>query len=77
MAVRFFFNCKSTPAFNVIETVFGSLKFSLRAKNCKELEALLTESRFFLDHQVSEDLISSKLRLACKFFMKAAQEEEF
>ena len=34
-AVKIIFNCPSTPAYNVIESVFGDMKFSIRRSNKK------------------------------------------
>ena len=47
-SVKIIFNCPNTPAFNVIETVFCDMKYTIRGKNETESKDLVQEAKEFL-----------------------------
>ena len=47
--IKVIFNCPNTPAFNVIETVFGDMKYYIRKKNEKSPDGLVKRAREFLN----------------------------
>ena len=46
--IKIIFNCPNTPAFNVIETVFGDMKYHIRKKNQNTSKELVESAREFL-----------------------------
>ena len=47
--IKVIFNCPNIPAFNVIETVFGDMKYHIRKKNETTSEGLVDRARTFLN----------------------------
>ena len=41
LGMKCIFNCKCTPAFNIIETVFADMKFDIRRANVSKQEELI------------------------------------
>ena len=44
LGMKCVFNCKCTPAFNIIETVFADMKFDIRRANVNSTEGLIEEA---------------------------------
>ena len=70
------FNCPTTPAFNIIETVFADMKYDIRKKNYTESQDLIQGARNFLN-TLDKNYMKKRLAQACKFFIKAIKSEEF
>ena len=51
------FNVPNTPAFNIIEYLFGDLKREVRSKNKDKASLLIDEARHFLRNDVNEAYI--------------------
>ena len=77
MRVEIIFNCACTPCFNIIETVFGDLKFHIRKKNLFTSDQIVEESRKFLENQVDVNFMNLQLKKSLKYFKKALLCEEF
>ena len=54
------FNCPSTPAFNIIETVFADMKYNIRKKNETTSDGLIKRAREFL-YSVNEKYMKKKI----------------
>ena len=70
------FNCKCTPAFNIIETVFADMKFSIRRQNVKTSDELLYEARKFLKN-LNPNHMMNKIKQSLQYYIKAMNNEDF
>ena len=74
--VRIIFNCPSTPAYNVVESVFCDMKFGIRKSNKKTSDELVQAAREFLI-TVDENYMRPKILMSLKYFKKGLQSEDF
>ena len=65
--MKIIFNCKSTPAYNVVESVFCDMKFNVRKENKKSGDELVQSARKFLQNTVNFNYKQGKILMSMKY----------
>ena len=60
-SIKVVYNVPNTPAYNIIETLFGDLKKYVRNKNRTNSKELIIEARNFLRNTVTSEYVKRKL----------------
>ena len=68
-AVKIIFNSPSTPAYNVVESVFADMKFGIRRSNKKTSDELVHSAREFL-LSVDFNYMRGKIMQSMRYFKK-------